>query len=240
VRTKIVVTASIIALLVVGFLFISDTVFNFGFGIIRDSLVSSSVATLIQVRSVLSLNTVEVVRKVVFPYDFVPADMDWDLFFKQREKRPLSLLEQQYFDTYEICEKIGFNLRSKRREFVVITVIIKAGFDLSNPVFTSPEQVGEELAGKYVRADSPDAITILLPPAVLTALIIEDADTESYPYPDIRIGPEDWKALTSFVKERIESEVASGEVLTLAAENGRQFLRRMFLDSGYSSVSFSE
>jgi len=239
-RTGIIMALSVVAVLVIGFFFISDTVFDFGFGIIRESTVSSSVATLTQVRTVLSLNTLEVVRKIVFPYDFVPAEMDWNLFFKAVDTRELSPLEEIYLATYEVCEKTGINLRSKRRDFVVITAIIKAGFDLSNPVFSSPQEVGEDLASKYVRTDATGGISLSLPPAVITDLIIEDADTANYPYPDIQIGPENWKLLTSFVTERIESETGSGDILSLAEENGRQFLKRMFLDSGYSSVSFSE
>ena len=79
-----------------------------------------------------------------------------------------------------------------------------------------------------------------LPPAVITDVIMEDADTTTYTYPDIEIGPEGWKKLTSFVKVRIEEEAISGEVLSLAEENGKEFLRRIFSDSGYSSITFSE
>jgi hypothetical protein len=238
-RTGAILTLGIIAIFAVAFLLISDTVFDLGFGIIRDTTVSSSVATLTQVRNVLSLNTLEVVRKVVFPYDFVPAEMDWNLFLKIREKRALSLLEMTYLETYELCMDIGIDLRKKRREFVVVTAIIKAGFDLSNPVFTTPEQAGSALADNYIRSESDGGVTIMMPPAVITDLIIEDADTDSYPYPDMQIGPENWKKLTSFVKGRIENETTADNILALATENGRQFLRRVFLDTGYSEVRFS-
>jgi hypothetical protein len=239
-RTSIILILSVIAVLLVAFFLVSDLVFDLGFGIIRETVFSSSVATLTQVRTVLSLNTVEVVRKVVFPYDFVPADIDWNLFLRGAERRQLSPLEADYLETYRICREIGINLASKRREFVVITTIIKAGFDLSNPVFASPEQAGEELAEKYIQTDALNGVTVILPPAIITDLIIEDADTTSYSYPDIEIGPENWKTLTSFVAQKIESEAVSGDVLNLATENGKQFLERLLLDSGYSSVTFSQ
>ncbi len=239
-RTLFILLASIIAVLLIVFFFVSDLVFDLGFGIIRETEFSSSVATLTQVRTVLSLNTVEVVRKIVFPYDFVPAEIDWALFLRGAEGRELSPLETEYLETYRICREIGINLASKRREFVVITAIIKAGFDLSNPVFHSPEQAGEELAAEYIRTDALNGVTVILPRAVITDLIIEDADTTNYSYPDIEIGPENWKTLTSFVRERIENEVVSGDVLDLATENGKQFLERLLLDSGYSSVTFSQ
>ena len=239
-RTSVILIISLIAVSVTGFLLLSDTVFDLGFGIITENEVSSSVATLTHVRTVLSLNTAEVVRKVVFPYDFVPAEMDWDLFFRQRERRQLSPAEEGYLKTYEICKEIGINLASKRREFVVITAIVKAGFDLSNPVFNSPQQAGEELAERYVQTDGYGGITVTLPPAIITDLILEDADTANYAYPDMQIGPEYWKTLTSFVRERLENEALSDEVLQLAAANGKQFLERMLRDAGYSSVSFAE
>lgn len=224
----------------IAFFLVSDTLFNLDFGIIREKEISSSVATLKQVRTVLSLNTVEVVRKIVFPYDFVPADIDWDLFLRETGNRQRSSVEEAYLKTYTLCEEIGINLRSKRREFVVITAIIKAGFDLSNPVFSSPELAGEALAEQYVNTDFSGGISIILPPATITDLILEDADTANYQYPDIEIGPENWKILTSFVKEHIETQAASDEILDLATENGRQFLERLFLDAGYSSVSFAQ
>ncbi len=238
-RTGAILTLAAVALLAALFFLISDIVFDLGFGIIRDTKVSSSTATLTQVRSVLSLNTLEVVRKVVFPYDFVPEDIDWNLFLKVKEKRPLSLSETAYLATYELCREIGIDLRKKRREFVVLTTIIKAGFDLTNPLFSAPESAGAALAGKYVQTDSSGGITITLPPAVITDMIIEDAGTETYTYPDIRIGPENWKKLTLFVEERIQRDKAAQDILEMAAENGRKFLSRMFLDSGYSKVSFS-
>lgn len=239
-RTGAILTLATITLLVIAFFLVSDTVFDLGFGIIRDTSLSSSVAILTHVRNVLSLNTLEVVRKVVFPYDFVPDNVDWNRFLKIRLERPLSPLETSLFETYDLCDEIGIDLRKKRRDFVVITAIIKAGFDLSNPVFTAPELAGASLAGEYVKTDSSGGITIMIPPAVITNLIIEDADTGSYPYPDIQIGPENWKKLTQFVRGRIEGETKAEDILELAAENGKKFLSRMFLDSGYSGVSFSK
>ena len=238
-RTGAVLTLTVILLLALGFFLISDTVFDLGFGIIRDTNVSASVVTLIQVRDILSLNTVEVVRKVVFPYDFVPDTVDWNQFLKVRDRRPLSLLEISLAETYDLCSEIGIDLRKKRGDFVVITAIVKAGFDLSNPAFASPEQAGAALAEEYVRPDPSGGITIKLPPAVITDLIIEDSGSAGYGYPDIQIGPENWKKLTLFVKERIKSETKVSDILGLATENGKQFLSRLFLDSGYSTVSFS-
>jgi len=238
-RTGAILTLAAIISLAVGFFLISDTVFDLGFGIIRDTTLSGSVATLTQVRSILNLNTVEVVRKVVFPYDFVPENVDWNLFLKIREKRTLTPLELSLAETYDLCSDIGIDLRKKRRDFVVITAIIKAGFDLSNPVFTLPGEAGAALADEYIKTDSSGGITIKLPPAVITDLIIEDAGSGGYQYPDIQIGPENWKKLTQFVSGRIKDETAVGGIIEMATENGRQFLSRMFLDSGYSTVSFS-
>jgi hypothetical protein len=239
-RTGAVLTLLVIGAVAVGFFMISDTVFNLGFGIIADKKVSASVAILTQARSVLSLNTLEVVRKVVFPYDFVPAEMEWNAFLKEKENRPLSLQEAGYLETFELCSEIGIDLRKKRREFVVLTTIIKAGFDLSSPVFSSPEQAGAALAERYVRIDHTGGVTMQLPPAVITEIILDDADTATYRYPDLEIGPEGWKKLTSFVTDRLVEEAVSDEVLDMARENGKQFLSRIFLDTGYSNVSFSE
>ena len=237
---RLLLAAAIVASLTVAFFLISDTVFDLDFGIIREKEVSSSAAILTQMRDVLSLNTVEAVYKIVFPYDFVPRDMNWGLFLKQyREGRPLSLLEESYMDVYDLCEEIGISLDTKRREFVVITAIIKAGFDLSSPFFGFAETSNDQ-AGSYVSIDSTGAAAITVPPAVVTDIILEDADTQTYPYPDIGIGPEGYRKLTTFVRERIAATAESEGILELARENGKRFLKQVLMDSGYLAVIFLE
>lgn len=239
-RNGLIILAVVTVALAVGFFLVSDIVFDLDFGLIRDKTVSASVATLTLARDVLSLHTVEVVYKVVFPHDFVPADMDWKLFLEQVEAgRGLSLLEERYLAAYELCKDLGIKLERKRHEFVVVTAIIKAGFDLSGPVYAAPETAGT-LADGYVSFDEAGGISIAIPDAVITDTIIEDADTESYAYPDIRIGPEDWRKLTSFVQTELISEAVAEGILDLARENGRNFIERLFLDSGYSAVYFRQ
>ena len=233
---------SVIVLVVLAVLFValSKPLFNLDLRFVRERIRSSSTATLVQVRDILALNTVEVVYKVVFPYDYVPADMNWSLILRQyREGRDLSLLEETYLEVYRLCEEIGINLESKKREFVVLTTILKGGFDLSDPVFASPESAGNR-SNRFIMIDSENAITITLPDTVITDIIIEDAETRTYLYPDIRIGPEDWKMLTSFVERQVAADAEEHGILQLAEENGKRFLRRLLLDTGYDSVIFRE
>ena len=238
--SRLLVAAAIVAALTVAFFLISDTVFDLDFGIIRDTEVSSSVAVLTNMRDVFSLNTVEVVYKVVFPYDFVPGDMNWGLFLKQyRAGRPLSILEESYIAVYDLCEEIGIELEAREREFVVLTAIIKAGFDLSSPSFS----VGEAVAGQgesSVSIDSTGAAVVTVPPVIITDFILEDANTGTYPYPDIGIGPAGYRKLTSFVQDQIAGIAKSEGILDLARENGKRFLRQVLLDTGYPEVIFVE
>ena len=238
--SRIISISIFIAALIVIFLMLADPLFNLDLRLVKDNVTASSTSTLVQVRDILALNTVEVVYKVVFPYDYVPADMNWDLFIKQvKDGRLLSPLEESYVEVYRLCEDIGIELDGRDHEFVVVTTILKGGFDLTNPVFRSPESAGE-LAEKYVAIDSENGIFVFLPDAVITDVIIEDADTGTYTYPDIDIGPEDWKKLTSFVKKTAAADAVDQGILNAAEENGKAFLKRILLDSGYSSVSFAQ
>lgn len=231
--TRLLVAVATVAGLTIGFFLISDTVLGLDFGIIRDTEVSSSVAVLTHMRDVFSLNTVEVVYKVVFPYDFVPGDMNWGLFLKQyRDGRPLSLLEESYIVVYDLCEEIGIALDTREREFVVLTATIMAGFDLA-------EMAGSE-EGSAVSINGSGAAVVTVPPVLITDFILEDANTGTYPYPDIGVGPAGYKKLTTFVRERIAEIAESEGILDLARENGKRFLKQVLLDTGYPAVIFLE
>ena len=140
----------------------------------------------------------------------------------------MSLLEIGYLETYALCGEIGIQLERRKNEFVVVTTIIKGGFDLSS------------IAEHHVFISDQNGITITMPRTVVTDFIIEDTGSETYSYPDIEIGPEKWQQITAFIQKRMIDTAISGGILELASENGKQFLTRLFIDAGYSSVNFLE
>ena len=230
-KNTVIIMYLLIAIIVgaVGFYLFGLPLIDIDLSLQREKRVSTSVAVLERVRDILNLNTVEMVYKVVFPYDFVPADMNWTLFLKQhRESRRMSPLEIGYLETYTLCNEIGIQLERKKNEFVVVTTIIKGGFDLSS------------LAEHYVIVGDQNGITITMPRAIVTDFIIEDTGSEMYSYPDIDIDPERWQKISAFIQKRMINTAVSGGILQFAEENGKQFIERFFLDAGYSSVNFLE
>jgi len=81
-------------------------------------------------------------------------------------------------------------------------------------------------------------LSLRLPPPIIADLIIEDATSKNYPYPDAAIEPEEWKKIAAFVEEKIRILVIEEGILLLTEEKGRQFIERFFLDAGYSTIIF--
>ena len=223
----------LLVLLLAGlFLILAKPVFDIDLRVFQNTKTANSIALFTQVRDVMAINTVEVVYRTVFPFDFVPQDMDWKLFLAQvQEGRALSIQEKEYLKTYQFCLEIGIDLVKKRREFVVVTSIIKGGFDLSE----------YSVLNTHMQVDNKNgAISVKIPATVVTDVIIEDATTEDYSYPDMAIDPEGWRLLIAFVEKRVQKQVTDEGVLEVARQNGLSFITLLLHEAGYSDVSFFE
>lgn len=237
-RRSILIVFAITLFFTIAIIFVlySERLFNIDFKFVRDKTQAESVAILTEVRDVLAINTVEAIFKTVFPFDFVPSDMDWPLFLRQVEDgRDLSLLEQSYLQAYRLCKEIGIHLERAEHEFVVITSIVKCGFDLLDSI--AAENSGE-LLNQPVFIGENQTIFLRVPDAVITDLIIEDATKEDYSYPDIAINPENWKKLVDFLDRKIREKAIEEEILEIAGENGRKLLGTMLRDAGYRQIIF--
>ncbi len=95
-----------------------------------------------------------------------------------------------------IASEAGINLLDDNYSFAVITARIKAGFDFSGTVLEDPDFDPEATAESVIIDAETGIIRLKLPAAIITEVIIEDADSSNYEYPDLDISPEKWKTLT--------------------------------------------
>lgn len=223
--------------LVLAFLFTANPLFNLDFGFIRTDKTAVSIALLTEVREVFALNTIEFIHKSVFPHDFIPEDADWSrLLVKRREGILLSEEELSHLEFYDLCKDLGLSADPDSYDFVVVTSIVKGGFNLAGTVYENPETRPEE-AASAVRVRE-DTVELLLPEPEITDFIIEDASSESYAYPDLDIDPGEWKVLTSYLQGRVEGMVKDEGILDMAKERGRSFIEGMLKDAGFREVVF--
>ena len=235
-RLRLIIIVAILA--AVGFLLTADPLFNLDFGILRTEHTATSVAVLTEVRDVFALNTIEFIYKTVFPHDFIADDVDWGrLLQKQREGIFLSETDRANLEVYDLCRKIDISLWHENYDFVVVTSIVKGGFDLSDTVYQDPEKYPDRIS-RAVSIDEDNTVNLLLPDPVITEFIIEDSSSTTYTYPDLDIEPEKWKLLTDFVRGRVEGIVRNEGILDLARERGEIFIERMLKDAGYRNVVF--
>jgi len=241
-RGKLITALIVIIILAVLTIYIADRFFNLDMGIqfTKTEKTAVSVTLLGEVREILSFNTVEYVYKTVFPFDFAPPETDWDnLRWKQQRNAEITEAEKKLLEVYELCSDVGIRLDSRTYVFVVITSVVKGGFDLQNTVYENPHLVDN--LEDYIRIDEESNILyVRLPDPVIVDLIIEDSTSENYKYPDLGIEPENWKKLTAFIAREIEGKVIEEGILDAAQERGEEFFRKLFLEAGYHDIIFME
>lgn len=225
-------------LLVLAFLLTADPLFHLNFGIIRTDTTAVSVALLTEVRDIFALNTIEFIYKSVFPHDFIPENIDWGrLLRKRQEGILLSESDLEHLEIYDLCRELGISADRRAYDFVVVTSIVKGGFDLAGTVYENPQSRAEGVSGA-VGIDETGAVHLTLPEPVITDFIVEDNSSSSYTYPDMDIDPENWRRLTDFVRSRVEVIVRDMGILEMAEERGERFIERMLKDAGYREVIF--
>ncbi len=236
----IIIPIGIILLTAVFFLFIAP-----GFNLFpeirffRNNKYAVSETTLIEIRKICLLNTIEYVYKIVFPYDFIPEGIDIEeLIKKYTEGEPITEKEEDLVSLLTICLESGIFTGGNQYGFVVITNIIKAGYNFEGTVFQNIESSDEDIE-EFVNADEEGTIFITLPMPEITQFIIEDSVSEEYAYPDLNITPENWEKLTTFIYDKIIIKVKEDGILDRADKNGKKFLEQLLLDSGWKKIVFN-
>ncbi len=198
---------------------------------VKNEKTAASTIILKQVRDISRLNTIEFIYKSVFPYDLIDPDTDFRaLTSRYRAGEKLSFHEIEMLSVFGISAQAGIDLLKADHSFAIITTRLKAGYDFP-----------ETLPADSVKVNPQNnTIEIKLPPVKITEVIIEDADSSDYDYPDLKISPEQWKTLTSILSKIVTDEAEERGILAEADERGREFFTRILLGSGFSEVVFSD
>lgn len=183
-----------------------------------------------EIRKLDTLHTVEYVHKTVFPFDFLDPSINYPrLIHRLRSETGsteelLSPAEREYLQARNLAVRLGVDVSDSASEFVVVTVIARAGLDLS------------ELQLEV--QDDRRSLLVYLPPPRIVEISLEDTKPEDYPYPDIRLNPADWRDIVAFIEDRIGSRLIEEGILEAAAAGGEDFLRALFSQSGFDSLEF--
>jgi len=121
--------------------------FGPGLGIYRVTREVSSQTLEVRARQLYRLSTVELVWKTVFPHDFFPPQEAWSRYLINRQYRqPLSPEEEEWNELYDLCLETGFSPRREQTEFLVFTVLVRAGYDLEGTGLEEPAAARDKAA----------------------------------------------------------------------------------------------
>lgn len=201
--------------------------FNFGLPFIYNKRSSSTEIILTKIRKVSTLSTVKYIYKSVFPFDFIDKDTPWRKILSKRiRKEVLTETEKEKLWLFDLCQSIGINLEYENYDFVVITSIVEAGFN-----------IGNDLSIDNIIIDGKN-ITLRIPEIIITKFTIDDTDSTKYSYPDLDVDPMNWKKITDYVEKKTRVRVIENGILKKAEERGKDFIRSILIESGWEKIIF--
>jgi hypothetical protein len=193
--------------------------------------IRSSSTLLKQIENLSRLNSIEFIYKTVFPYDLIEPDSDFKRIIEEyKSGKKLDFKEVELLSVYGISAEAGIDLLNDDYSFAVITARIKAGFNFPDTIPEDSITINRE----------DDSIIVRMPPVQITEVIIEDADSSVYKYPDLNISPEQWKTLTSMISRLVREEAVKKGILQQAEKRGKNLIRELLLSAGFNQVSFDE
>ncbi len=201
---------------------------------------ASSSITLEEVRELSTLATVRYFHRAVFPYDYLPPGVSLNEVLRKLRgsnttvRDTLTDDEYLYLRAWNLASDVRLSSTGGTFDFVVITLIITAGYDPGSGV---REIVMERIEGSD--ATTRRAVVTLDPPSIVD-VAVEDIRPADYPYPEISLSPDGWRRIAGFVREELVEERILDEVLAAARANGEAFLRQLVLQAGFAEVRFEE
>ncbi len=227
------------AALVLAFFFLANPLFHLNFGFIRTRQTVVSNFVLENARPIFSLQAAEYTLKTVFPFDYITFPDVYESALKNfRRGNELEGSEKELEELIKLMQNIDFSLRKKTDQFVVMSLKIRAGYDFTE-MQELPEEDFRNAVMKMLSFDYRKRIVYLtLPEPVITDIIIEDPDPQTYQYPDIALSPKEWMQVASFVIEKLPENEIIIPVLNEARENTKLLLKELFLSGGWNDVVF--
>jgi len=200
---------------------------------------ATSSITLESMHELYAFATVRYVHRAVFPYDYLPAGVSLNEVLETRRTSEgltedvLTEEEYLYWSTYQLAESINLSRPRNQYDFVVVTLLITAGFEES----TGAEEIVIERVpgadGEILRR----AVVTLAPPTIIETAV-EDIDPDDYPYPDTPLGAEAWRRVAEYVREQSVPQEIIDDLLSHARRNGEEFVRGVLMQAGFSQVVF--
>lgn len=196
------------------------------------------------------LNTAEYRMRLIFPYDFVEGPADWLMYKNTWDLNPAVFTSRtdpaQYVDGqlpeewkngafYRECRLAEIDPFDFRYDFLVLSVVIKAGTDLS--------VLSESLGGTppivmRKNENGEKELVVDLPPAQINEMMIEDLDAREWGYPDPPVSPEEWRQLVDFLSPRMEQWALDAGILEEADRQSCVLLQSLLQVDDTVSVSF--
>lgn len=191
-----------------------------------------------EIDDIYLLNTSEYTLKLIFPHDFVDRDLNW-WYIKEMHEREIEVDDdlKPLHEIYRYCLSSGFDPAVETYEFVILTAVVKAGIPLDQTPFD------EGRLDDLVRIEENEkgrVITLDLPETEITQLHIDDRKPAADNFPDAEMTPAQWRDLVTFLTPLIEERVVALGILDDAAENSRELLEKILLDSDFDEVRFTE
>ena len=224
--TLTLVTVSCVVL--VALLWIDKTLFPLFTGSKR---IATSQEIFEGVRTLKNLHTLRYIRKVVFPYDYLDPELDFDVILatlrrgKGTVNSLLSPRERDYLEARELAERIGLKFTGRKREFVVVTAQIGVGIDL--------EKV-------KIFPGSENSIQVIHPPPRIVDLTIEDPNPATYSYPDIPLSPFNWKLVAGLVERKLREHPLDASILAASRAQVSRVLTSLFQQAGFLDIEIKE
>ena len=206
----------------------------------RSETTVSSSSVLSEVRDVFELSTAELIYRTVFPYDYLDPELDMQRIYQRISggqgviRDILTEAEYEYYQAWNLAEDVGLSPDRSRNQFVVVTTISRAGFDLSRlsdagQLLTISSEETEN--GREIRV-----VRVRMPPAAISDIEIEDSDSSSYDYPDANLSPDEWRRVAEFVQGRAGQRAIELGLLDEARDRGEAFVRRMLTRAGFDRI----
>lgn len=223
-----------------------------GIGITHTERTASSRIILERMRPLFRFNTVSYVYRTVFPYDYMDRDISLSEIMNVLRlgrgpvEEQLSRAELEYFQAYNLANELGLQKADGSYDFVVITVTVYAGFDVTGTPFASDSVPVNGTQDDWIQSEvistanggSERRATVRLPPAVVTEATVSDTGSADYGYPDVHIDPDGVRRISDFVRERVIERTVAAGLLEDATRNGERFFSRILHQAGYNSVHF--
>ncbi len=200
----------------------------------------ASYTSLVESKRLALLQSGQIEMKVLFPFDFIPPgeEINWSLlqwyynnlpedfeYYTQNPKEGPSPSQWQYASLYALGRRYGIDPVGRGNSFVVLMAKAKAGFSLA-------DGLGQGVIQESIEGERH--LTLTLPRATITDLIIADSPVEGYP--PLRISPGQWGEFIGELKPLIEGLAVKRGVVDLA-EGAAALLLEELLGSSFETLT---